>query len=138
MRKIFFMPLLAALVFGVSACKPAPQIAEAEYGAKIVGSWLGTVGDMKESITFSTDGNYVAQLRPMGFISNTLSQGVAGMISGTWSVNGRLITLNVTSAEDEQIKNAVTTSTIESFSPDELSVKSSTGEASLFRRETSL
>ena len=48
------------------------------YSAKIVGNWLGTLGNMKESITLSADGSFIALLRPQGFISNTLSQGVTG------------------------------------------------------------
>ena len=75
--------LLLALALGVSSCTPAKPVAEAEYSAKIVGNWLGTVGNMKESITFSGSGTFIAQLRPRGFISNTLSQGVTGTIRGT-------------------------------------------------------
>jgi hypothetical protein len=56
--------LLLALALGVSSCTPAKPVAEAEYSAKIVGNWLGTVGNMKESITFSGDGSFIAQLRP--------------------------------------------------------------------------
>ena len=67
--------LLLALALGVSSCKPPKPVAEAEYSAKIVGNWLGTVGNMKESITFSGDGSFIAQLRPQGFISNTTLPG---------------------------------------------------------------
>jgi hypothetical protein len=45
--------LLLALALGVSSCTPAKPVAEADYGVKIVGNWLGTVGNMKESITFN-------------------------------------------------------------------------------------
>ena len=130
--------LLLALAFGISACSPAKPVAEAEYSAKIVGSWLGTVGDMKESITFSADGSFIAQLRPLGFISNTLYQGVTGTIRGTWVINGKNITLTITSADDERVKNSVTSSTIMAFNTDELSIKSDRGETSTFQREISL
>ena len=130
--------LLLALAFGISSCTPAEPVAEAEYGAKIVGNWLGTVGDMKESMTFSADGSFIAQLRSQGFISNTLSQGVTGTIRGTWAINGKNITLKITSAEDERVKNSVTSSTILAFSQDELSMKSDQGETSTFRRAASL
>jgi len=100
--------LLLALALGVSSCTPAKPVAEAEYSAKIVGNWLGTVGNMKESITFSGSGTFIAQLRPQGFISNTLSQGVTGTIRGTWAINGKTITLKITSAEDERVNNSVT------------------------------
>jgi hypothetical protein len=130
--------LLLALTLGVSACTPAKPVAEAEYSAKIVGHWLGTLGNMKESITFSADGSFIAQLRPQGFISNTLSQGVTGTIRGTWAINGKTITLKITSAEDERVNNSVTSSTILAFNQDELSMKSDRGETSTFTRVTSL
>ena len=129
--------LLLALAFGLSACTPAEPVAEAEYGAKIVGNWLGTVGDMKESITFSADGSFIAQLRPRGFISNTLSEGVTGKIYGTWILNGKIITLKIFSAEDERVKNSVTSSTILAFNQDELTIKSDRGETSTFLRVAS-
>ena len=130
--------LLLALALGVWSCTPAKPVAEAEYSAKIVGNWLGTVGNMKESITFNGNGNFIAQLRPQGFISNTLSQGVTGTIRGTWAINGKTIALKITSAEDERVKNSVTSSTILAFNQDELSMKSDRGETSTFTRVTSL
>ena len=123
---------------GASACTPAKPVAEAEYGAKIVGNWLSTVGDMKEAIAFSADGSFVAQLRPRGFISNTLSQGVTGTVRGTWAIDGKTITLKITSAEDERVKNSVTSSTILSFNQDQLLMKSAQGETSAFTRTLSL
>ena len=130
--------LLLALALGVSSCKPPKPVAEADYSTKIVGNWLGTVGNMKESITFTGDGSFIAQLRPQGFISNTLSQGVTGTIRGTWAINGKTITLKITSAEDERVNNSVTSSTILVFNQDELSMKSDRGETSTFTRVTSL
>lgn len=129
---------LLALALGVSACTPAKPVAEAEYGAKIVGNWLGAVGDMKEAIAFNADGSFVAQLRPRGFISNTLSQGVTGTIRGTWAISGKTITLKITGAEDEWVKNSVTSSTILSFNQDKFLVKSAQGETSAFTRTLSL
>jgi hypothetical protein len=128
--------LLLALAF-VSSCTPAKPVAEADYGVKIVGNWLGTVGNMKESITFNDDGNFIAQLRPQGFISNTLCQGVTGTIRGTWAINGKTITLKITSAQDERVKNSVTSSTILVFTQDELSMKNDRGETSTFTRAIS-
>jgi hypothetical protein len=133
-----WLGLLLALALGVSACTPAKPVAEAEYGAKIVGNWLGTVGDMKESITFSADGSFIAQLRPQGFISDTLSQGVTGTIRGTWAINGKIIILKITSAEDVRVKNSVTSSTILAFNEKELSLKNEVGKTSTFARALSL
>jgi hypothetical protein len=130
--------LLLALALGVSSCKPPRPVAEADYSAKIVGNWLGTVGNNKESITFRQGGSFLAQLRPQGFISNTLSQGVTGTIRGTWAINAKTITLKITSAEDERVNNSVTSSTILAFNQDELSMKSDRGETSTFTRVSSL
>jgi len=130
--------LLLLLAVVVSSCTPSKPVAEADYPTKIVGIWLGTVGDMKESITFNADGGFVAQLRPLGFISNTLSQGVTGIIRGSWVLNGKTITLKITDAEDERVKNTTTSSTILSFTTNELEMKSNRGENSKFLRETSL
>jgi hypothetical protein len=128
--------LLPALALGVWSCTPAKPVAEADYSAKIVGNWLGTVGNVKESITFGGDGSFTAQLRPQGFISNALSQGVTGTIRGTWAI--KTITLKITSAEDGRVNNSVTLSTILASNQIELSMKSNRGETSTFTRVTSL
>jgi hypothetical protein len=136
-----FLPmlgLLLALALGISSCTPAEPVAEAEYSAKIVGNWLGTVGDMKESMNFNADGSFIAQVRPRGFISNKLSDGVTGTIRGTWVLNGKIITLKIINAEDERVKNSVTSSTILAFNQDELTMKSDRGETSTFLRVASL
>ena len=130
--------LLLALTFAISSCTPAKPVAESEYGVKIVGTWTGTVGDTKELMTFSADGSFSAQLRPQGFISNTLGQGVTGTIRGRWILNGKTITLQITDAENEHVRNSVTTSTILTFNQNELSLKSDRGETSVFIRAMSL
>jgi hypothetical protein len=109
-------------------------VGNAEYSTKIVGDWQGTVGDTNETISFAADGRFVSQVRPRGFISNTLSQGVTGTIRGTWAIKGKSITLNISSAEDERVLNTATSGTIETFKPDELVVKSNTGDTSTFVR----
>jgi hypothetical protein len=120
---------------GLSACSPdVAPVGNAEYATKIVGDWQGTVGDTNETISFAADGRFVSQVRPRGFISNTLSQGVTGTIRGTWAIKGKSITLNINSAEDERVLNTATSSTIETFKPDELVVKSNTGDTSTFVR----
>jgi hypothetical protein len=132
------LSLLLALALAVPSCKPSKPVVEADYAAKIAGDWMGTVGDMKESIAFRDDGGFVAQLRPMGFISNTLSQGVTGTIRGTWAISGKAITLTITSAQDERVKNSTTSSTILGFSTNELVMKSHRGETTTFVRPISL
>jgi hypothetical protein len=77
--------------FALLSCSPdGASVAEAEHSAKIVGDWLGTVGDEKESISFGAGGTFVSRVRPRGFISNTLGQGVTGIVRGTWRSKEKL------------------------------------------------
>ena len=127
--------LILLVALGAPSCAPeAAPIAESLYSAKLAGDWQGTVGDMKETISFRADGGFTSQVRPMGFISNTLGQGVTGTIRGTWVIQGKVITLAINSAENEKLLNKTTTSTIESFKQNELVVKSASGETSTFVR----
>ena len=50
MNRLFYLGMLFAC--GLSSCSPEAPIAETEYSAKIVGDWQGTVGDIKETISF--------------------------------------------------------------------------------------
>jgi len=54
------------------------------------GDWQGTVGDMKETISFDADGKFVSEVRRQGFISNTLGQGITGTIRGTWGAQWKV------------------------------------------------
>ena len=124
--------LLLAFVF---ACSPSgTPVPVADYASRIVGGWQGTVGDVSETITFDADGKFVSEVRPRGFISNTLGQGVTGTVRGTWQISGNAITLDVASAQDARLSDTATRSTIEKFEPNEIIVKSVKGEVSTFRR----
>jgi ABC transporter substrate binding protein len=57
-----------------------------------VGDWQGTVDDVRERISFSADGKFISQVRPRGFNSNTLGQGITGTIRDTWTITGNVIT----------------------------------------------
>ena len=111
--------LLLAFALGVSSCTPAKPVAEAEYSAKIVGNWLGTVGNMKESITFSGGGSFIAQLRPKGSSATQLSQRRHRHDPRYWH-QWQDDHVEDTSAEDERVNNSVTSSTILAFNQDEL------------------
>jgi hypothetical protein len=130
-RAILSGLMLASLLSCSPSGTPVPQ---ADYATRIVGGWQGTVGDISETITFNADGKFVSEVRPRGFISNTLGQGVTGTVRGTWQVSGNAITLSVTSAQDARLGDTATKSTIEKFEPNELVVKSDRGETSTFRR----
>ena len=123
------------LGFCLASCtNNTPPVPEAEYSAKIVGHWQGTVGDLKETIKIDNDGTFVCQLHPMGFIANTLSQGVTGTIRGTWKITGAIITLRITGANKELLGNRIASSTIVAFKENELVLKSDRGETSSFQR----
>ena len=123
------------LACGLSACsRDVTAVGETEYAAKVVGEWRGIVGDTNETVSFAADGKFVSQVRPRGFISNTLGEGITGTIRGTWAINGKSMKLNISSAEDERVVNSTTSSTIETFRPNELVVKSDTGDTSTFVR----
>ena len=91
--KIVNIIRLISFVLLTASCSPnVAAINEAEYSTKIIGNWTGTVGDMKEAISFSANGSFAAHLRQQGFISNTLGQGVTGTIGGTWAIKGKSMT----------------------------------------------
>ena len=118
----------------VSCANNSPIVPEAEYSTKIVGRWQGTVGDSKENMSINGDGTFVCELHTTGFIARTFSPGVTGTIRGTWKITGAVITLRVTGAEKENLRNRITSSTIEAFKEDELVLKSDRGETSSFER----
>ena len=81
MSRLAFLGLLFACV--LSSCSPdGAPVSEADYQARLVGEWFGTVGDTRETISFGADGTFVSQVRPRGFISNTLGQGVRVRYAG--------------------------------------------------------
>ena len=126
--------LVLVFVFGLSSCAPdGATVDEAQYAAKIVGDWQGTVADINETISFSADGRFMSRVRRRGFISNAL-QGTTDTIRGTWTIKGNVISLNIDSAEDANVVNKTATSTIEMFKQNELVVRSSRGETSTFMR----
>ena len=127
--------VVVVLGFCLASCaNKSPPISEAEYSTKIIGRWQGTVGDLKETMSIDGNGTFVCQLRPMGFIANTLSQGVTGTIRGTWKITGAIITLRITGAENESLRNKIASSTIVTFKEDQLVLKSGRGETSPFQR----
>jgi hypothetical protein len=126
--------MVVLLSFLLSCSPSGTPVPQADYAARIVGGWQGTVGGVSETITFNADGKFVSEVRPRGFISNTLGQGVTGTVRGSWQISGNAINLKVTSAQDAGLADTATRSTIEKFEPDEIVVKSDKGDTSTFRR----
>lgn len=128
---------LAAVVLGfcLASCSDNARIIRpVEYSAKNVGSWQGTVGNLRETMQMNRNGTFVCQLHQTGFLANTFSQGMPGEVTGTWNITGVIITLKITGEKHEHLKNRIATSKIESFKIDELILKSGQGETSSFRR----
>lgn len=127
--------IAAILGFCLASCADnSLPVPEAEYSAKIVGQWQGTVGHFKETMLLKGDGTFLCKLYPAGFIANTLSQGVTGTIRGTWKITGAIITLRITSSENEHLRDKVVSSTIVSFRTNKLVLRSDRGETSPFQR----
>jgi hypothetical protein len=127
------------LGFCVASCaNNSSPVPEAEYSTKIVGRWQGTVGDLKETMSIDGDGTFGCQVHPMGFIANTLSQGVTGRIRGTWKITGAIITLRITGTDNERLRNRIASSTIVAFKENELILKSDGGETASFQRVIAL
>ena len=127
--------VLLLLAFGLAGCEQeGALIPEPRYAAELVGAWQGTVAGQNESISFGADGRFTSQLEPTGFISTTLGQGVTGSIDGSWVLQGKIITLSIESAENDQPLNSATTSTIVSFNENKLVINSAAGGTSTFLR----
>ena len=127
--------VVVVLGFCLASCaKNSQPVPEAEYSTKIVGRWQGTVGDLKETMSFDGNGTFVCQLYPLGFIATMLFPSAPGTVRGTWKINGAVITLAISGAENERLMNKIASSTIMTFKEDELVLKSDRGETSPFER----
>ncbi len=131
--------MLIIVGFFVTTCiNDSSVIPDTEYSTKIIGSWRGTVGDLKESMKLNNDSTFVCQIYPEGFIANTLSQGTKGAVNGKWKIKGAIITLTITGEKNENLENKIAISIIISLKENELVLKSDKGETSLFERVKSL
>ena len=129
--------VMAAAILGlclVSCTNNLLTVSKVEYPTKIIGTWQGTVGNLKETMKITGDGNFVCRVHPGGFISNMIFPTVPGTVSGTWKINGTIITLSITDEKNENLKNRIASSTIVSFKEGELVLKSARGETSSFQR----
>jgi len=132
-----WLTVILFVVIGIclaSCAKKETTVALAEYPTSIVGHWEGAVGSSKETMTIESGGTFVCQIYPLGFLANTLSQSVPGKVSGTWKITDAVITLKITGEKHEHLGDRLTSSTIESFKTDELTLKSDRSETSTFRR----
>jgi hypothetical protein len=100
---------------------------------KIVGSWIGTVGNERESMVINGDGTFVCHLQKTGFIASMLYPAPPGTVSGTWAIVGSVMTLTVSGAKNERLENRMSSSVIVAFHEDDIALKSH-GNTSSFRR----
>jgi len=123
------------MVASLAACsKQLPPVPEAQYSAKIVGRWSGTVGDEREVMSINPDGTFACLVTQRGFIANTLSQGVTGNVTGSWSISGKTVTLLVNGVKADQPAKATTSSEIVSFDDNKIVLKSDRGGVASFYR----
>lgn len=135
MQGVSRVALVALLALPMLACeREGAVLAEAQYQAALVGHWQGNVEGDSESISFQADGRFSSEVLPTGFISTTLDQGVPSTVRGAWTLQGKVITLNIDQANGAPPVNLATTSTIVSFNENKLVVKSDTGQTSTFIR----
>ena len=126
--------VLCALVFILAGCaRNSPTVPAVEYPIKIVGGWIGTVGNERESMVINGDGMFVCHLQKTGFIASMLYPAPPGTVSGTWAIVGSVMTLTVSGAKNERLENRMSSSVIVAFHEDDIALKSH-GNTSSFRR----
>jgi hypothetical protein len=129
---------MCALVVILAGCTHnSPQVAESQYPTKIIGGWLGTVGNLRESMVINGDGTFVCHLRKTGFIAEMLYPAPPGTVSGTWSIVGAVLTLTISATKSERLENRKASSMIVAFREDEMELKSH-GNTSSFHRTAGL
>ncbi len=125
---------MCALVVILSCCaRNSPTVPAVEYPMKIVGGWIGTVGNERESMVINGDGTFVCHLQKTGFIASMLYPAPPGTVSGTWAIVGSVMTMTVSGAKSERLENRMSSSVIVAFHEDEIALKSH-GNTSSFRR----
>lgn len=132
MKKVISVVVLG--FFLASCTNNLLTVSKEEYPTKIIGTWQGTVGNLKETMSIKGDGGFVCRLHPGGFIANMIFPTVPGTVRGTWKINGEIITLSITGEKNENLRNRIASSTIVAFKEDELVLKSARGETSSFLR----
>jgi hypothetical protein len=115
----------------------SPEVPEAEYPIKIVGGWLGMVGNLQESMVIKGDGTFICHLQKTGFIAEMLFPVPPGTVSGTWSIAGSVMTLTISGEKNEHLANRMSSSVIVAFHDDEITLRSH-GTTSSFRRTAGL
>jgi hypothetical protein len=129
---------MCALVVVLAGCTPnSSQVPEAQYPTKIIGGWLGTVGNLRESMVIKGDGTFVCHLQKTGFIAQMLYPAPPGTVSGTWSIVGAVLTLTISAAKHERLENRKSSSVIVAFHENEVELKSH-GNTSSFQRTAGL
>ncbi|MBI5380863.1 MAG: hypothetical protein HZA31_03070 [Opitutae bacterium] len=128
--------IIAAVMgfFLVACAKQSLPIHEKEYPVKIVGSWEGIVGGTKETMSIYSDGTFVCQTQPLGFIGKRLPQGAGAIIRGTWKIDGPIITLRFSTTDNEPATKQVVASTIVAFTEAELQLRADRGDSTQFIR----
>jgi hypothetical protein len=133
-RFVLICSFAGCIFSGCNSSSDNSLVSESEYSTKIIGSWEGTVGELKEVMVLNPDCTFVCHVRSIGFIANTLSQSLPGKIYGRWLITGAKINMEITGEKNEHVENNTTSSLIVAFKQNCLVLKSSGGDSSVFNR----
>ena len=125
---------LALACFLVCCANPPTPVAKSDYAKNLIGTWQGEVDNLRETMTLSGDGSFLCRLTPTGFINVMIFPAKSGQISGTWQNNGSRLTLQITGQKNEQFSNRMASSTIVTFTTNQLVLNADRGGVSSFRR----
>jgi hypothetical protein len=131
-RRAFLGLLFAAVL--ASCSSDAPPVPEADYPARLFGGYCLSLVSHR-ALPFATE--RTADEPPLPNLRHKRSvrvKCVTDRVRGTWAINGKVITLKVSDAEDVRLLSKTITSTIESFKPKEFVVKNERGDTSTFGR----
>lgn len=128
---------LSFAIFILGGCKFSSDnstVEESDYSTKIIGSWEGTVGEVREVMVLKPDSTFVCHLHSIGFIANTLSQSLPGTINGKWYLKDSKIYMQITGEKNENVVNTNVSSLIVGFKQNSMLLKSGVGDSALFNR----
>ncbi len=136
MRYIIFYINVFFILTLLSTCRFTDQpVGKHDYQGALIGHWQGTLSDYyKENINFRKNKTYESQLQSGGFIGNTMSQGIHKVAAGTWNLAGDSLLLTTGKATTDTLFMKSGLYKIVSLSGNELKIRNSKGNISVFKR----
>ncbi len=130
-----FISVIALACMSASCTVADQPVRDSEYPTALVGTWRGTVGDDKESMTLNADHTFVCRVRPLGFIATMVWPVHPETLNGNWTLNGKSVTLTIAGSDKLHLDTHRTSSTITAFTQRKLTLKNEQGETSVFSRD---